>query len=204
MLRPMDPRTAVRARLAMGIGLGLVTISADLSFVFAHLLGPTVVTAGLHVGVAALAAYGVAYRAMERVLPGGPGRAVAWVGMLAGGLGAAIHAVTGVVILDRLAAAPRLAITPTSLPHGPTVLAPLWALTLLLALAGSIVVAVVVLRGQSPLPRWVGLCNPVLVSLVLSAVGATTPWGDVAAALSANVGHLVFFSVLTLHYRRLD
>lgn len=200
----MDPRTAVRARLATGIGLGLVTTAADLCFANAHLAGPTLVTAALHAGVAALAAYGVAYRAMERVLPGGPGRALAWAGMLVGALGAAIHAVTGVIVLDRLAAAPRVAIIPSTLPHLPTVLGPLWVLMLALMLAGSAVFSVTVLRGQSRLPRWVGLCSPVALSLALSGLGSLTPWRDEVASMAANAGHLLFFGVLTLHYRRLD
>jgi hypothetical protein len=146
-----------------------------------------------------LALYGVAYRACEALLPGWPGRVVWLAGALGGALGAAVHGLTGLAILNVRPGETGTFLVPSqTFAAAPALIPPLWGFLAVLALVGSGFFAVVVARGRSPLPRWAALINPALLAVAVSLVGLLSPSPEAAAALSANVAHVLFFGGLLL------
>jgi hypothetical protein len=116
-------------------------------------------------------------------------------GSLAAILGAVIHGFTALKIHADLKAGvvtqdPLLSV----LSWGPTVVI-LWVLATLLVLSASILICWFVLRGSGLVPHILGLANPVLVTVVLSIVGMSTPLLRSFLIPSApNLAHLVFFA----------
>lgn len=63
----------------------------------------------------------------------------------------------------------------------------------------SVWYAIIVARGRTPLPRWLALCNPLLIALVCRVVSALFPvTGLVLAPTALNLSTTVTFLAITL------
>jgi hypothetical protein len=156
-------------------------------------------------GVLGIPFYALGYHAASRILGGvsqGAARAVFLLGSLGALLGTVIHGVTAVDIHADLEVG-AAAQDPLSLVAGwgPTILV-LWALAAALVLAASVLFGWFVTRGSGPAPRLVGLANPALVTVVLFAVGMSTPLlQSFLIPAAPNVAHVVFFGACIWAHR---
>lgn len=189
----------MRRRLTLGLACSAAALAGDLSFIFANAVPRELVVLGAHAGVVAIALYGVAFRALEDLLPGRIGRLVWLSGTLGGGLGAAIHGLTGFIILQALAEAPEKTLSVAeTMSAAPGLLLPLSLVAVVVGLVGSGVFGVHVLRGRTTLPRGAVLLAPAVSVVVIGAVGRFSPAPDAVAAVAPNLAHLLFFGGLLM------
>ena len=161
--------------------------------------------AGHLLGVFAIPLYGVGYWGVSRAFGAAHRRAARFVfvtGALGGAYGGAVHGITGM--------AERLQATAGIAPSDPMAfveqlggfLVPLWITIAVAIAAGSIVFAVTVARGDTALPRWMALANPVALVLLATLLGAPTPIGRAILAPAApNLAHVWFFALAALSMR---
>lgn len=158
--------------------------------------------AGHLLGVFAIPLYGVGYWGVSRAIGATHRRAAQFVfvtGALGGAYGGAVHGITGMA--ERLQAAVGIA------PGDPMAfveqlggfLVPLWIVVAVAIAAGSIVFAGAVWRGDTALPRWMALANPIALVLVAALLGAPTPLGRAVLVPAApNIAHVWFFALAAL------
>jgi len=149
-------------------------------------------------GVIGIPFYSLGYHAASRIIgtvSKRSARTVFFMGSLIAILGAVIHGFTafkihagieaGAVVQD-----PLLSV----LSWGPTIIV-LWVLAAVLVLSASAIFCWFVTRRGGLVPLFAGLVNPALVTVVLSAVGMSTPLLRSFLIPSApNVAHIVFFA----------
>jgi hypothetical protein len=158
---------------------------------------------GYYLGVLAIPLYALGYWDVGRRLPPRYGRAVVALGTCGAILGATIHGVTGAALHARSVAgiaAPRpddsayLSLMPFA-----AYLLPLWAVVAVALLAGSLLFAVPVLRGESVYPRWMALASPAVLIAAIAACASASAWSrTLIAPASPNLAHTIFFALATL------
>jgi len=158
--------------------------------------------AGHLLGVFAIPLYGVGYWGVSRALGGAHRHATRFVfvaGALGGAYGGVVHGMTG--IAEQLEAAAGIA------PGDPMAfvasvgafLIPLWIVVGVASAAGSIVFAVAVAHGDTALPRWMALANPLALVTLVALLGAPTPIGRALLVPAApNLAHVWFFALAAL------
>ena len=73
---------------------------------------------------------------------------------------------------------------------------PLWVLVAAALLAGSILFAIPVLRGESVYRRWMALASPAVLVAVIAAGASVSAWSrTLIAPASPNLAHVLFFAV---------
>jgi uncharacterized protein DUF6796 len=154
---------------------------------------------GTYLGVLAIPCYGLGYaRVAARIAP--PYRR--WItaaGVAGGVLGGTIHGLTGLVVhVEQSGGA--AGVDPVALlgRYGAYLL-PLWAAAALAILAGSVAYTAALLAGRATLPRAVAFANPIVVTVLLVLVGATSEIGRAFVVPAApNLAHVVFFAIAAL------
>jgi hypothetical protein len=157
---------------------------------------------GHQLGVFAIPLYGVGYWGVSRAIGAAHGRAARFVfvaGALGGAYGGVVHGITGVA--EQLERAAGIA------PGDPMAfvarlgafLVPLWIGIAVAIAAGSTVFAVAVARGDTALPRWMALANPLALVLLAGLLGAPTSIGRALLVPAApNLAHIWFFALAGL------
>ena len=143
-------------------------------------------------GVLGIPLYALGYAARARTAQGtAPGAAV--VVMLAGTafavLGGSVHGITGVLISHNVGGmAGGLDPLQGVLSSGPISLT-LWGLATAALLCAALA------EARLPQPRASRLCNPLVLTLLLTAAAALLPlpWRDFVGPAAVNIAHLVFF-----------
>jgi hypothetical protein len=191
---------AVAATLASGGDLLLLVVASSSTRALARggpLREPALVV-GYYLGVLAIPLYAVGYWYVGRGLPPRYGRAVVVLGTCGAVVGATIHGVTGAALHasnlgnDAVQTDDSIA---TLLPFA-AYLVPLWALVAAALLAGSILFAIPVLRGESVYRRWMALASPGVLVAVIGACASVSIWSRaLLAPASPNLAHLLFFAL---------
>ena len=160
---------------------------------------------GYYLGVLAIPLYALGYWHVSCGLPWRYGRAVLALGTGGAVLGATIHGVTGAALHASSFGAGDAERTGNSLvtllPFA-AYLVPLGVLVAVALLAGSILFAIPVLRGESAYRRWQVLVSPAVLVVVIGACASAGTWSRaLVAPASPNLAHLLFFA-LTERQRR--
>ncbi len=156
---------------------------------------------GFLLGVLAIPVYGLGYHQVARRLaPDGAGVA-RWVflsGAYGGALGAVVHGMTALAIaVDQAGGAPPRDPLAVVGRYG-TYLYPLWGVLALLVVAGAALYAALVLGGRTGYPRWMAAVNPIVLLVVVSALGSRNPLlAAFVVPAGPNIVHVVFFALTT-------
>lgn len=159
---------------------------------------------GYYLGVLTIPMYALGYWHVGRQLPSPYGRAVVALGTCGAVVGATIHGVTGAALHARsvagLAAVRVGGSAHLSLMPFAAYLVPVWTIVAVALLAGSILFAVPVLRGESVYPRGMALANPAVLIVVIGACASASTWSrTLIAPASPNLAHVLFFALATMH-----
>lgn len=167
--------------------------------------GIGVILAGALLGIVGIPLYALGYSAAARPMRAGHLRLARTVSV-AGGLGAiagaAIHALTGVLIYrgfqgGTLGGDPLEAVAQS----GP-LLPALWAVAALLVLIASGALVYGVIRGGHRALRLPALLNPVFGTVVIAGVGLVAgPAQDYVVPAAPNLAHVLFFALLAAPWR---
>lgn len=165
-------------------------------------LGERGLLAGHYLGVLAIPFYAVGYWGLaEAIRANHPSaaRAVFGIGALASAWGAAVHGITGIAEhLERAAGVPPRDPLHFFEEHGAYLL-PLWLVLAALLTAGSIAFARAVAKGDTALPRWMALANPLSLVVVAALLGAPTPLGRAILVPAApNIAHVWMFALAAI------
>ena len=117
-------------------------------------------------------------------------------------VGATIHGVTGVALhasSSAPGAAGHMGSSLVTLSPFAAYLVPLWLLVAAALLAGSILFAIPVLRGESAYRRWMALLSPAALVVMIGAGASVGTWSSaVIAPASPNLAHVVFFALASI------
>jgi len=158
--------------------------------------------AGHYLGVLAIPFYALGYwglaAAIRKARPSAA-RVVFAVGALAGMYGAVVHGITGIAEhLERAAGVGPRDPLAFFAEHG-AYLVPLWIGLAVLLLVGSFVFARAVASGDTALPRWMALANPLALVVLAALLGAPTPLGRAILVPAApNVAHVWLFALAAI------
>lgn len=153
---------------------------------------------GHYLGVLGIPLYVLGYRALaDGVRAGGTtaARVILALGAVGSVMGAVVHGLTGVLTATALRTGAALAPSDLFAMPEAAYLLPLWIIVGAALAVGSVVFAAVVGRGGTRFPRAMAGCNPVLVTVVISALAL--PFPRVAAFLvpaAPNLAHVVVFA----------
>lgn len=180
-----------------------VANSATATLALGGPLSEPALVVGYYLGVLAIPLYALGYWHVSYGLPRRYGRAVLVIGTCGAVVGATIHGVTGAALHASSFGAGDAERTGNSLvtlvPFA-AYLIPLWVLVAGALLAGSVLFAVPVLRGESSYPRWIGLVNPAVLVAVVAFAASASPWSRALIAPAApNLGHVLFFTLATAY-----
>jgi hypothetical protein len=161
---------------------------------------------GHFAGVLAIPFYGLGWMALARPLATSRPRAaivVRGAGTYAAALGTAIHGITGTVLAAEQSVA-AAGIDPYAMVgRWAPLLLPLWGLATSLIVLASWVWSRAAWRGQAGVPPSTAWTNPGVGTVVLAAVGATTPLARALLLPAApNLAHVVFFVATAISLRR--
>lgn len=211
----MTPADAQRARTACGIAAlaaSAASVGDILLLWFANggradlpmlsPLGERGLLAGHYLGVLAIPFYAAGYWGLAmaiRAAHPAAARVVFGAGALASAWGAAVHGITGIAEhLERAAGVPPRDPLQFFEQHGAYLL-PLWLVLAALLAVGSIAFARAVAQGDTALPRWMALANPLLLVAVAALLGAPTPLGRAILVPAApNVAHIWLFALAAI------
>jgi len=158
----------------------------------------TLLVLGTYLGVIAIPCYGLGYRDVATRFDAPHRRWILWCGIAGGVLGGTTHGLTGLAIHVEVTGGTGGVDPITMLGRYGTYLLPLWMAIGVASLGGSLVYASGVLRGRAALPRWAAVVNPLVLTLGLVVVGATSPAGRAFLVPAApNVAHVLFFGLLS-------
>jgi len=153
-------------------------------------------------GVVAIPLYAVGYWGLaEAIRPADPAaaRRVFLLGAAIGAYGAVIHGITGMAEHIVRAAGlpardPLLSVRQLGAYAGP-----LWIAVFVLGSMLSVVFGRAVARGDTDLPRWMALANPVALVALAALLGAPTPLGRAILVPAApNVAHVWLFALAAI------
>jgi len=115
-------------------------------------------------------------------------------GALIGSIGAVIHAVTAFAIRFDMTAGNRPLPPSEWMANWGTPLLVCWVIVIAAAVVAAIVIARIALSSGSPIPRVLGVLNPVVISVALIAVGLESEVGQAFLVPAApNIAHVLFF-----------
>ncbi len=169
----------------------------------------TKLTIGAVFGVLTIPVYAIGYRALAD-LPGfGSARSIVrWCGVLIGLIGAFIHGLTAYAIYAAIESG-VVSDAPTAMLEGATassrVLIACWLAAATATVVASSALIASALSASSATPRALAVANPIVVTVVLVAVGLLSPWGRAYLAPAApNVAHVVMFAAAAMSVRSFD
>jgi amino acid transporter len=159
--------------------------------------GGTLWLGGL-LGVLGIPLYGLGYRALAGAV-GEPGdtvrRWVAWSGAGFAGVGALVHGLTARLVAQSAASGAPAGDPLAAVAGSGALLAGSWLLATLLLVATCAPLALALARGRSPLPLWLGVANPVVLTLALGAAGlADELLRAFLVPAAPNLAHALFFA----------
>ena len=154
---------------------------------------------GHQLGVFAIPLYGVGYWGVSRAIGSAHQRAARFVfvtGALGAAYGGVVHGITGMAEQLERAAGIEPGDPMAFVARLGAFLVPLWIGIAIAITAGSGVFAVAVARGDTALPRWMALANPLVLILLAALLGAPTPIGRALLVPAApNLAHVWFFAL---------
>jgi hypothetical protein len=158
---------------------------------------------GTYLGLLAIPLYGIGYRDVAARFDAPYRRPLTALGIAGGVLGGTTHALTGLAIHVELRGGTGGVDPVTMIARYGSYLLPLWALIAAMVLAGAGIYAVGVLGGRSALPRWAAIANPLVLTVGIVLLGATSAIGQGFLVPAApNLAHVVFFAVASAMPRR--
>ncbi|MBC2713708.1 MAG: hypothetical protein HF978_00155 [Desulfobacteraceae bacterium] len=164
--------------------------------------GAAILPCGYFLGVIAIPLYGVGFWAVAQMLASKApraGRVVLISGVIMAVLGSVIHGVTGLSIEAQMRAGGAMPDPVTAIFDYGVYLIPLWAAASIFSCSGSVAFIWGVAKGNSILPRFVAVFNPVILTACIGLAGATTPMlRAFLIPASPNVAHIIFFGLLTV------
>jgi hypothetical protein len=165
-------------------------------------LGERGLLAGHYLGVLAIPFYALGYWGLAASIRRAHPAAARWVfaiGALASAWGAAVHGITGMAEhLERAAGVPPRDPVAFFAAHG-AYLVPLWSMLAALVAAGSLVFARAVAQGDTDLPRWMALANPLALIALAALLGAPTALGRAVLVPAApNIAHVWLFALAAI------
>ena len=150
-------------------------------------------------GVIAIPFYALGYRSASHLVAPTSVRAAQALfvtGSTGGFVGAVIHGITTVHISGELEAGVSGGDPMASLLSSGGRLVWLWGIATIAVIVASVLFAWFVARGNTAAPRGAAVANPVLVTIVLAALGSPFVFGRAFLTPAApNIAHLVFFLV---------
>jgi len=157
---------------------------------------------GHYLGVLAIPLYAAGYwglAASIREARPRDARLVFLLGALASAWGAAVHGITGIAEhLERAAGVPPRDPIAFFEAHGAFLL-PLWIALAVIVTIGSIVFARAVATGETELPRWMALANPLLLTIAAVLLALPTPLGRAILVPAApNIAHVWLFALAAI------
>ena len=149
-------------------------------------------------GVVAIPAYALGYRALARAAGAvAPrlARAIALSGLGIGAIGALIHGLTALVIRAGLASASTGAPPLEAVSEQPELVWS-WLAAALCLLAASTAIAAASVPRVRALPAAIGLANPLALTIALALAGMPAEWGrSFLLPAAPNLAHVVFFAL---------
>jgi hypothetical protein len=161
-----------------------------------------VLTVGYFLGVFAIPLYGIGFWAVAKILAAETpfaGMVVFVSGVIMAVLGGIIHGVTGISIEAQVRAGGIMKEPIEAIFDYGVFLLPLWGAASILSFIGSVGFARGVASGNSILPRYISIFNPVVLTACVVLAGAATPMLQAFLIPAApNVAHVIFFGLVTV------